>query len=73
MIHSRKFDNYPVKLYSNLIEWLRTISMRSAPAQQWIATIVSAKGVREEEIERSGLLQFLVEFDDAHKLTKSSC
>lgn len=52
------------------MEWLLTISMRSAPAQQWIATLVSAKGLREEEIERSGLLQFLVEFDDAHKLTK---
>jgi predicted nucleic-acid-binding protein len=44
--------------------------MRSAPVQKWIATIVSAKGVREEEIERSGLLQFLDGLDVGHKVTK---
>lgn len=70
MTYIRTFDSHPVITYSNLMEWLNVLSMRSAPAKQWIATINSAKGIRTEEIERSGLLQFLVEFDNAYKLTK---
>ena len=70
MKYSRVFDSHPVVTYSNLMEWLNELSMRSAPAKQWISTINAAKGIRTEEIERSGLLQFLVEFDDAHRLTK---
>lgn len=66
----RTFDRHPVKLYSNLMDWLHSLKMRSAPAQQWIATILSTKGIREEEIERSGLLSFLVGFDSAEKIAK---
>lgn len=67
---SRAFDNHPIRLYSNLIEWLQALSMRSAPAGQWVATILSAKGIREDEIERSRLLSFLGEFDKTEKLVK---
>lgn len=67
---SREFDNHPVTLYSNLIEWLHSLKMRSAPAAQWIATILSAKGIREDEIERSKLLTFLEEFDKTDKVAK---
>lgn len=67
---SRAFDNYPIALYSNLIEWLQALSMRSAPVSQWIATIISAKGIREEEVKRSGLLSFLCEFDATDKVSK---
>jgi hypothetical protein len=70
MAVSRAFEYHQLNIYSNLFEWLHKLSMRSAPVQQWIATIVSAKGVREEEIERSGLLQFLVGLDVGHKVTK---
>ncbi|MGZ8258052.1 MAG: hypothetical protein ACXWTR_02630 [Methylotenera sp.] len=69
-MHIREFDNHPVTLYSNLIEWLQALNMRSAPAAQWIATIVSAKGMRKDEIERSGLLSFLNEFDKTDKVAK---
>lgn len=67
---SRAFDNHPITLYSNLIEWLQALNMRSAPAGQWIATILSAKGLREDEIERSRLLSFLGEFDETEKVAK---
>ncbi|MEI2635815.1 MAG: hypothetical protein V9E92_03010 [Methylotenera sp.] len=67
---SRAFDNHPIALYSNLMEWLQALSMRSAPAGQWVATILSVKGIREDEIERSRLLSFLGEFDKTEKLAK---
>jgi len=67
---SRAFDNHPIAFYSNLMEWLQALSMRSAPAGQWVATILSAKGIREDEIERSRLLSFLGEFDKTEKLVK---
>ncbi len=67
---SRVFDNHPITLYSNLMEWLQALSMRSAPVSQWIATIISAKGMREEEVKRSGLLSFLCEFDSTDKVSK---
>lgn len=70
MRQQRAFDYYPVTTYSNLMEWLELLSMRSASAAQWIATINAAKGIREEEIERSELLNFLFEQDDAHKVMK---
>lgn len=52
------------------MEWLHKLNMRSAPASQWVATISAAKGIREDEIDKSGLLQFLLEFDAARKFTK---
>ncbi|HEY9269270.1 MAG TPA: hypothetical protein VIO39_07475 [Methylotenera sp.] len=67
---NRTFDDHPITLYSNLMEWLQKLSMRSASSAQWIATIISAKGIREEEIKRSGLLSFLCEFDGADKVLK---
>lgn len=70
MTYRREFDNHPVTLYSNLMEWLHSLKMRSAPAAQWIGTMLSAKGIREDEIERSGLLSFLGEFDKTDKVTK---
>lgn len=70
MTYRREFDSHPVTLYSNLVEWLHSLKMRSAPATQWIATIISAKGIREDEIERSELLRFLNEFDKTYKVTK---
>ena len=70
MTYRREFNNHPVTLYSNLVEWLHSLKMRSAPATQWIATISSAKGIREDEIERSGLLSFLDEFDKTDKVAK---
>jgi hypothetical protein len=66
----REFDNHRLTTYSNLMEWLHKLNMRSAPASQWMATISAAKGVREDEIDKSGLLQFLLEFNAAHKFTK---
>lgn len=66
----REFDHHPISTYSTLIVWLQALKMRSAPAQQWIATILSAKGIREEEIERSGLLSFLYELDVKEKVAK---
>lgn len=66
----RAFNTHPVTLYSNLIDWLCSLKMRSAPAQQWIATILSAKGIREEEVEYSGLLHYLHEFEGNQKVTK---
>lgn len=70
MMASREFDHHPVMIYSNLMEWLHALNMRTAPAAQWMATIISAKGMREDEIERSGLLSFLNEFDKTDKVTK---
>lgn len=67
---SRVFDDHPVALYSNLIEWLQSLNLRVAPASQWTATIHSAKAIRTDEIERSGLLSFLSDFDNADKVTK---
>ena len=52
------------------MEWLNTLKMRSAPVAQWIATILSARAIREDEIERSGLLSFLDEFDKTDKVAK---
>lgn len=66
----RAFDDHPVTIYSNFIEWLGSLSMRSAPAKQWIATIISAKGMREEEVNRSGLISFLSQFDATQKIHK---
>ena len=67
---SRAFDNHPIALYSKLMEWLQALNMRSAHAGQWVATILSAKGLREDEIERSRLLSFLGEFDKTEKVAK---
>lgn len=67
---SRTFDNHPIALYSKLMEWLQALNMCSAPAGQWVATILSAKGLREDEIERSRLLSFLGEFDKTEKVAK---
>lgn len=68
---SRAFDNYPIALYSNLIEWLHFLNMRSAPAQQWLSTIQSAKGIREDEIHSSGLVNFLIDLESIQKVNKS--
>lgn len=67
---TRAFDNHPITLYSNLMEWLQALNMRSAPAAQWVVTIISAKGMREDEIEHSVLLSFLGELDKTDKVTK---
>ena len=65
------FENHPVTTYSNLLVWLQSLSMRSAPPSQWLATINSAKGIRAEEIERSELLTFLDELKDSPKVKKA--
>lgn len=65
------FDNHPITTYSSLINWLTALNMRRAPAKQWLATIKSAKGIRDDEIQRSGLVNFLFEFDPAKKVNKS--
>lgn len=65
------FENHPIATYSNLLVWLQSLSMRSAPPSQWLATINSAKGIRAEELERSELLTFLNEFKDTPKVTKA--
>lgn len=67
----RAFDDHPIATYSSLIEWLSTLSMRLAPAKQWLSTIQSAKGIREEEIHRSGLVNFLTELESTHKVNKA--
>jgi len=68
---SRAFDNHSLVLYSNLMEWLHSLKMRSAPAKQWLSTIQSAKGIREDEIHRSGLVNFLIELESTQKVNKS--
>ncbi|MDH5711726.1 MAG: hypothetical protein OEZ15_08705 [Gammaproteobacteria bacterium] len=51
----------PENLYSLLQRRLQQLPMTSASAEQWLATIenLKQKGVREEEIQWSGLRQFL--------------
>jgi len=68
---NRAFDNHQITLYSNLMEWLHSLNMRSAPAKQWLSTIQSAKGIREDEIHRSGLVNFLIELESTQKVNKS--
>ena len=66
------FEDHPIATYSNLLEWLQSLSTRSAPPLQWLATINSAKGIRAEEIERSCLLNFLHESKSTPKISKAS-
>lgn len=70
MTSNRIFDDHQIITYSNLLEWLSALSMRSATAKQWIATIDAVKSIREEEIKRSGLLNYLAGLDDNQKVTK---
>lgn len=72
MSQFRHFDHHHLTTYSNLLEWLDRLPMRAAPVAQWISTINAAKGIREEEIERSELVSVLVDFDADEKLDKSS-
>jgi hypothetical protein len=67
----RAFDDNLITTYSSLIEWLSALSMRLAPAKQWLSTIQSAKGIREDEIHRSGLVNFLIELESTQKINKS--
>ncbi len=71
MTQERRFDDHHMATYSNLLEWLNQLPMRAAPAQQWISTIRTAKGIREEEIQRSELISTLLNFDGDEKLEKS--
>jgi len=45
--------------YSSLQQALRAVSLKSAPAKQWLGTIRSFKGVKKDEIEWSGIEEWL--------------
>jgi hypothetical protein len=57
---AREFD-YPSRLYSTLQRRIERLRMRRAAPQQWKQTLLNMRrnGVRDEELEWSGLLSFL--------------
>ena len=71
MTESNRFEYHPIATYSSLLEWLQSLTMRSASPSQWLATINSAKGIRTDEIVRSELITFLDQFKESLKITKS--
>lgn len=66
----RQFEKHEITSYSNLLKWLKSLSLFSASPSQWIATINASKGIRKEEIKRSELLKTLSLYTDDKKLTK---
>lgn len=62
----------PEHLYSLLKKRLNALPLKSARARQWLATInnLKQKGVREEEIQWSGLKQYLLKQDAETAITK---
>jgi len=67
----REFDSHRLTTYSHLMEWLQALSMRSSEVQQWLATIQSITSIRQDEINSSGLIQFLDQLDATDKVTKA--
>lgn len=61
------------KLYSVLHERLKKIPMQRATAEQWLATINNQKktGIREEEIQWSGLIKYLRKYAKDSIINKS--
>ena len=53
-------ENAPT-FYSAVENAVNTASMKSAPAQQWLSTIANSKGVKPEELDWTGLKDYLGE------------
>lgn len=56
-----KLHDYPQRLYSQLHHRILTLGMQRAPATQWLRTLLNMRndGIRREELDWSGVTQFL--------------
>ena len=66
----RQYETYDLRFHSGLVEWIKKLPMRTARINQWRATILNAKGMRQEEIEQSGILEMFLD-NGAVKLDKA--
>jgi hypothetical protein len=57
-IHSRYFEQATI-FYSALERAAQAVKTERAPAQQWIATLKNAPGVKAEELEWTGIIDWL--------------
>lgn len=66
--------NYPARLYSQLQRRISTLSMSRATVQQWRHTLLNMKrdGLRREELDWSGLPQFLSQQDADTPITREA-
>jgi len=69
---SVKHNSSPDYLYSVLLERIETLNLTRATVSQWRATLFNLKksGVRDEELQWSGVLNFLKKFPDDEVLEK---
>ncbi|MDH5784777.1 MAG: hypothetical protein OEZ16_04110, partial [Chromatiales bacterium] len=67
------FD-YPQRLYSSLRERIERLPMRRAPAVQWQRTLINMRrdGLRREEIDWSGVTEFLSLHREERSISRES-
>lgn len=66
--------DYPQLLYSTLKLHIAQLPMKRAPAEQWQRTLLNMRrdGIRREELDWSGLPEFLSQHKDQKSITKET-
>ncbi len=66
--------DYPQRLYSSLKQRIEQLPMQRAPAGQWKRTLLNMRreGIRREELDWSGLPEFLTQNGDRKIITKEA-
>jgi len=47
----KNYQEYPIRFYSKLVDWLEQSAMQTATGAQWAGTLRNLKGMRREELE----------------------
>jgi hypothetical protein len=69
-----ELHNYPSRLYSQLQGRLEELSMQRATVTQWQRTLLNMRrdGIRREELDWSGLREFLGQFNGTTQVSKDA-
>ncbi len=73
-VTKEELHDYPQLLYSSLKNRIEQLPMQRAPAEQWKRTLLNMRreGIRREELDWSGLPEFLSHNDDKKTISKET-
>lgn len=67
MSTSTYLESQPLEFQSSLLSWLEHHPQRKALASQWLGMMLNQQGIRQEEIERAGLPEFLYPLRESNR------
>jgi hypothetical protein len=65
------FNVHQLSTYSKLEDWLHGLASTKMPASQWLSTISELKGLRRDELEYLGVLDYLNHLEPSTKVLKA--